>query len=116
MYTYNFTLIRVVDGDTVIGYVDLGFDVQIKQTFRFADINTPELNSSDPLLKEQANKARDFTLKFFEDAKINNKKVTVISSKPIIKDKYGRYLGTFVCENLILNQQLIDNGLALKYS
>ena len=31
MYTYKIKLDRVVDGDTIDAYIDLGFDVSIKK-------------------------------------------------------------------------------------
>lgn len=42
MYEYNATLVRVVDGDTVILDVDLGFHMRGTLTFRLVGINTPE--------------------------------------------------------------------------
>ncbi len=118
MYEYSFILERVVDGDTVIGTVDLGFNTYVKQTFRLANINTPELNSSDPILKEQANKAKAYTSAFFvldEKAIAQGDRIVVKSIKPITKDKYGRYLGIFLCGTRILNEELVNNGLAVKY-
>jgi len=41
-YTYKCILIRVIDGDTVVLRVDLGFKIQIDLTVRLADFNAPE--------------------------------------------------------------------------
>ncbi|GAG20500.1 unnamed protein product, partial [marine sediment metagenome] len=43
MYTYRAKLDRVVDGDTVDLFVDLGFNICIKDRFRLLGIDTPEL-------------------------------------------------------------------------
>ena len=52
MYEYKIKLDRVVDGDTIDAYIDLGFDVSIKKRIRFAGINTPESRTRD--LEEKA--------------------------------------------------------------
>ena len=35
MYTYKIQLDRVVDGDTIDAYIDLGFNVSVKKRIRF---------------------------------------------------------------------------------
>ena len=52
MYTYKIKLDRVIDGDTIDAYIDLGFDVSIKKRIRFMGINTPESRTRD--LEEKA--------------------------------------------------------------
>ena len=52
MYTYKIKLDRVVDGDTIDAYIDLGFDVSVKKRIRFVGINTPESRTRD--LEEKA--------------------------------------------------------------
>lgn len=42
MYEYKFKLVRVIDGDTVDGIIDLGFGVSLKERVRLAGINAPE--------------------------------------------------------------------------
>lgn len=42
MYQYNAKLVRVVDGDTVILDVDMGFAIRGMLTFRLTGVNTPE--------------------------------------------------------------------------
>ena len=36
MYAYNIELIRVIDGDTIDAYIDLGFSVKVKKRIRLA--------------------------------------------------------------------------------
>ena len=44
MYTYKASVTRVVDGDTVIVDIDLGFGVWLReQSVRLAKINAPEM-------------------------------------------------------------------------
>ena len=47
MYEYKIKLDRVVDGDTVDAYIDLGFDGSVKKRIRFMGINTPESRTRD---------------------------------------------------------------------
>jgi len=42
MYEYKCKIIRIVDGDTFIGQVDLGFNMTTEQRFRVDKIDTPE--------------------------------------------------------------------------
>lgn len=42
MYTYQLTIKRWIDGDTVEASVDLGFGVYTIQRFRLLDLDTPE--------------------------------------------------------------------------
>lgn len=44
MYEYKATVVRVIDGDTVILDVDLGFYVLVRMSCRLAGINAIELN------------------------------------------------------------------------
>ena len=41
MYTYNATVTKVVDGDTIDALVDLGFDTWKQVRIRLNGINTP---------------------------------------------------------------------------
>lgn len=43
MYEYKARLVRVIDGDTVILAVDLGFHLTAELAFRLLAIDTPEL-------------------------------------------------------------------------
>ena len=52
MYEYKIILDRVIDGDTIDAYINLGFDVSIKKRIRFMGINTPESRTRD--LEEKA--------------------------------------------------------------
>ena len=60
MYQYKVKLDRIIDGDTVDCYIDLGFDIQTKKRIRFAGINTPESRTRDLEEKKRglASKAR----------------------------------------------------------
>lgn len=103
MYEYYTKIDKVVDGDTVDVFIDLGFSVWHKERIRLTGIDTAEKNT--PLGK---------ALKSFLIANLEGKMVRLQVSKP---DKYGRYLGTvFLKDSTVsINDQLIKAGLAKPY-
>ncbi len=42
-YSYEATLVKVIDGDSIVLQVDLGFDILTTQTFQLAGLDAPEL-------------------------------------------------------------------------
>jgi micrococcal nuclease len=104
MYEYYTKIDKVIDGDTVDVFIDLGFSVWHKERIRLSGIDTAEKNT--PLGK---------ALKTFLIANLEGKMVRLQVSKP---DKYGRYLGTvFLKDSTVsINDQLIKANLAKSYS
>lgn len=110
MYEYNATIIRVVDGDTVEAALDLGFSMSFHNNFRLFGVDTPELHSSDPAVRELAKRAKDRLIQLIE-----GKTVLVRTHKP---DKYGRWLVEIKTPDITLgtvNSQLIAEGFAKPY-
>lgn len=103
MYEYYTKIDKVVDGDTVDVFIDLGFSVWHKERIRLSGIDTAEKNT--PLGK---------ALKAFLVTNLEGKTVKLQVSKP---DKYGRYLGTvFLKDSTVsINDQLIKASLAKPY-
>ena len=101
MYEYEATVLRVIDGDTIECNVQLGFHVTVKEKFRLADIDAPEMNTSEGRAAYAAllNKIQDL-------------KVLLKSQK---QDKYGRWLAEVFLEEENINQWLIENGYAVPY-
>ena len=54
-FEYNGTLVKVLDGDTIDCYIDLGFDLKIKKRIRYMGIDTWESRTKD--LEEKAKKS-----------------------------------------------------------
>ena len=111
LYHYKMTVTKVVDGDTVYGDVDLGFNIGFKKMeFRLSGINTPET-------KGTTREAGLTSKKFVEDA-ILNKEVIIVTKKDG-KEKYGRYLAEifflFGAEWISLNKTLLDKSLAVEF-
>lgn len=104
MYEYYTKIEKVVDGDTVDVFLDLGFSVWHKERIRLAGIDTAEKNT--PFGK---------ATKLFLSQALDGKMVRLQVSKP---DKYGRYLGTLFMNpgsTESINQQLINQKIAKPY-
>jgi len=114
LYTYNAKLIRVVDGDTVIAMVDLGFNTWKQANIRFYGIDAYESRTRDLEEKEKGLRAKQLVIDMLEKT---DGKFTLISKG---LDKYGRSLGIIMIkeidsDSLDLNQHLINEGLAVPY-
>lgn len=100
------TIQRVVDADTLILKVDLGFLLSVEDRFRLARINAPELSTA------AGQQARDLVKQFEGQS-------CLIQTSKHPKDKYGRYLAEInVLMNHTytnLNDYLVDNGYAVRY-
>ena len=117
MYTYKIKLDRVIDGDTIDAYIDLGFDVSVKKRIRFAGINTPESRTRDLEEKARGLAAKDRVKQLLEGTK-------TIQLKSHGVGKYGRCLGELHIdvvdgkEKITLesvNELLIKEGHAVEY-
>jgi endonuclease YncB( thermonuclease family) len=110
-YVYGAEVRRVIDGDTLLLRLDLGFDVWKEQRLRLAGVNAPELNTKDgqetySYVQEQMTKAK------------------VLVCKTHMLDKYGRFVGHIFYSfdesadradvfktGRYLNQELLDKDL-----
>ncbi|MCP5467660.1 MAG: thermonuclease family protein [Deltaproteobacteria bacterium] len=113
-YIYFATLLRVLDGDTVLVQIELGFHTTVSVVLRLRGINTPELGE-DPSGRAEQAKSR------LEEIFAQNSNMVVITYKT---DVYGRYLADLyfhptltekeaILENgIFVNQLLLDEGLA----
>jgi hypothetical protein len=104
LYTYRAYLDYVIDGDTVVFYVDLGFRTYSRQKLRLRGIDTPELKTPE------GEKAKIFVQEILKKAKI-------ITVKTYRKDKYDRYLADIFVgsKEVFLNQKLLDEKWAVAY-
>ena len=114
-YVYLAAVERVVDGDTLWVWLDLGFGDLARQDLRLRGIDTPEMDTPE------GRSSRRFVV----DALAGCKRIVVSTSRP---DKYGRYLAdvfylpgetdaeTIRAKGSFLNQQLLDASLARRYT
>jgi len=105
MYQYKTIIKRVIDGDTVVVDVDLGFFTWLRDLpIRLHGIDTPERTD-----KHGWEAAKAFTENFFKE---NPTAILNVSGQ----DKYGRWLGEFLDpQSGTLNKQLVSLGLAKWY-
>ena len=117
MYIYKIKLDRVVDGDTIDAYIDLGFDISVKKRIRFMGINTPETRTKDLEEKARGLAAKDRLKSILEGAN-----TIQLNSHGI--GKFGRCLGEVHvdvldgkdCLTLVnVNKLLINEGHATEY-
>jgi micrococcal nuclease len=111
LYHYKMTVTKVVDGDTIYGDVDLGFNIGYrKMEFRLSGINTPETKGAT---REAGLISKQFVL----DSVMG--KDVIIVTKRDTKEKYGRYLAEVFflvgAEWISLNKTLLDKNLAVEF-
>ena len=125
-FEYNGTLVKVLDGDTIDCYIDLGFDLKIKKRIRYMGIDTWESRTRDLDEKKKG-----------LAAKARNKELLEAGVFKIISygtGKFGRVLGEiFVSPDAVgheisegvdrssdglvsINDILIAEGHAYEYS
>ena len=109
-YCYNAMYVSAYDGDTVTLLIeaDVGFDIttSVKHTFRLYGINTPEVRGSE---REAGLVSRDFVRSNL--ALASSIKVQTSKDKT---GKYGRYLAVLWIDDVLLNQELVKQDLAVE--
>jgi micrococcal nuclease len=111
MYTYNATVDRVVDGDTVDALVDLGFDTWKKVRIRLYGLDAWESRTRDLDEKKKGLAAKQYLIDQLES---NDNKFVLVSHGV---GKYGRCLGELFLQKdgWSINEMLITEGHAKKY-
>ena len=96
------------DGDTIDVSIEIWPGITlVLDNARLIDIDTPEMNSSNPKERELAQKAKDYLRKRLEHR--------YFFIEPIKKEKYGRWLIKVYLTEEYINQTLIDEGYARPY-
>jgi endonuclease YncB( thermonuclease family) len=100
-------VIRVKDGDTILGRLDLGYYVSVTCTLRFRGIDAPEKGTVE------AAEATDFLTRFLEmELPVG---IYVVTHR-FARDPYGRYLADlYTAKGASVNQLLLDSGFAVPY-
>ena len=103
-YLFNAKVTRVIDGDTVVVDVDLGFFVTLRdQTLRLAKVNAPELKGKTA---EEGAKSKEALRQLVEG------KDVVLRTYKSGNDKYGRILAEVFVGDKNVNDWLVTEGLA----
>ena len=103
-------LVKVYDGDTFTAFVEGHNPITGKPVnIRIRGIDTPELKSSEPHIKEKAERAKALAVKILT----NSNKIILYNVS--LEDKYGRMLATVFCDGTDLAQLLLNRQLAKSY-
>jgi micrococcal nuclease len=104
---------KVVDGDTIDGIIDLGFDISFSSRVRLAGIDTPESRTTDKMEKALGLECK----KYLADRIKAAKTVVIKTEKLDSSEKYGRILGWLYLdgEGNSINNEMIENGYAWGY-
>ena len=115
MFEYKCELDRVVDGDTVYAWVDLGFGIRMHKSIRLFGINAWENRTKDLEEKEKGKLAK---LWLQDQINKNGGEFTIHTEKDST-GKYGRLLATIYIDTSAIrrniNKELIQEGHAVVY-
>lgn len=108
LYRYMATVVKVIDGDSIVLNIDEGFRHFWRVSCRLSHIDAPELRSQDEELKIKAKEATEYLKN-----RLPIGSMVYIISKNL--DKYGRPEAEMFYEGVSINQEMIDKGLAVAY-
>ena len=111
MYEYACEVERVIDGDSLVCRISLGFDIHFSSSVRLFAIDSPESRTRSLDEKARGLLAKDF----LKDSIENGKKIVIKTELKDSRGKFGRVLGTIWVDGVNINQALIDNHLAVDY-
>jgi micrococcal nuclease len=115
VYRYAAQTLRVIDGDTIVVRVDLGFRAHIDTPLRLLGVNAPEHGTP------AGDAATAYTTGWLNAAFVTAKRgpaLVIDSAKPgeYSGDKYGRWLATVWDQHgACLNEDLVSAGHAVPY-
>lgn len=109
MFDYRAQLVRVVDGDSAVLLVDVGYGVRVEEEVRLLNVSAPEKYQPGGL------ECRDFTAAWFKQCSQTRRwplAVTTVPNatlEPLEKRSFVRYLATvsdIVAPTRVLNAEL----------
>lgn len=102
---------RVVDGDTIDMYIDLGYDCVIKERIRVLGVDAPEMKGEE---REAGKLAKAYVETWFESHSDGSDWPFVVWSQK--GDSFRRWLGRIYCNaNCSLADSLLEMGYAVPY-
>jgi endonuclease YncB( thermonuclease family) len=118
-------IVNIIDGDTVSLVIPI-FNNYFKFNIRIKGIDTCEIHSSDPLIKEHGIKAKQKVCDIILKKKLDNKKdiieylknnIILVWIECLEFDKYGRLLAEIYTKDKtqIISKCLLDEKLAYLY-
>lgn len=110
-YSYRVkSIVKIIDGDTFDCIMDLGFDVLLEARVRMMGIDTPESRTRDLEEKKFGLLAKEYLTE-----KLNTEDIIVTTEVDNEKGKFGRILGWVWCNGVNINNQMIDEHMAVAY-
>ena len=110
-YSYRVKSIKkIIDGDTFDCIMDLGFDVLLEARVRMMGIDTPESRTRDLEEKKFGLLAKEYLTQ-----KLDTEDIIVTTEVDNEKGKFGRILGWVWCNGVNINNQMIDEHMAVAY-
>lgn len=115
-YEYKAKFKKVIDGDTIVVDIDLGFSIILSdQYIRLIGLDTPESRSKDKIEKTFGIISKKAVEDFMKNSDQENLIIQTIFCDDN-GDKFGRILGKIYNSNKIcLNDWLISNNYAVQY-
>ncbi|WP_417849417.1 thermonuclease family protein [Thalassoglobus sp.] len=108
MYEYRAKIVRLIDGDTVVADVQLGFHVSLRTTFRLFGIDAPETRGVE---RPDGLAATEYLKRFISKLTDGSNELTIRTQKDRT-GKYGRYLAELWVGDINLNEALVAAGHA----
>jgi len=110
MYEYNCKIVRIIDGDSILVDIDLGFGTwRCGESIRLFGVDCPECRSRDPKEKAAGLAAKEFVKGLLHDGG-----TYTLTTKE--KGKFGRYLGVIMLsDKTSVNAALVTEHLAVPY-
>jgi endonuclease YncB( thermonuclease family) len=101
-YLYQAKVLNVIDGDTILLQIDLGFQVHKEQRIRLACLDCPELDTPEGKKSKQ----------FLQETLANLEKIMIQTQKA---DIYGRYIAHIFYDptNQKPNDKIFETGIYL---
>ena len=110
-YSYRVkSIVKTIDGDTFDCIMDLGFDVLLEARVRMMGIYTPESRTRDLEEKKFGLLAKEYLT-----MKLEAEDIIITTEVDNEKGKFGRILGTVWAEGININEQMINEHMAVRY-
>jgi len=115
-YEYKSKFKKVIDGDTIIVDIDLGFSIVLSnQYIRLIGIDTPEIRSKDKIEKIFGTTSKKAVEDFMKNSDQENLIIQTLFCDDN-GDKFGRVLGKVYNSNKVcLNEWMIERNYAVRY-
>lgn len=115
LHVYNIVITDVYDGDTITCDIELGFNLVFKdQKIRLYGINAPEVKGTEKPrgITSKANLIELLGINSLSSKKIKLYTINTPKSGGAKKEKFGRWLGILMCDNVNINKKIVELGYA----